>query len=128
MLLALFAAAVPRRAIESSGATACNGQQHFDMLPADPPAATFDEAVSRRANEIGNFENGPVHLLVLQQQLVEIGHGNLAVTHTYTSNERQPLIRSAHAKRSPQGGYVQTECDSRSESQFPRITGTGPQT
>jgi hypothetical protein len=93
---------------ESSGATACNGQQHFDMLPADPPAATFDEAVSRRADEIGNFENGPVHLLVLQQQLVEMGHGSLAVTHTYTSNERQPLIRSAHAKRSPPGGYVQT--------------------
>jgi len=50
---------------ESSGATACNGQQHFDMLPADPPAATFEEALSRSADEIGNFENGPVHLLVL---------------------------------------------------------------
>ncbi len=108
---------------ERGGATACNGQQHFDMLPADPPAATFDEAVSRSADEIGNFENGPVHLLVLQQQLVEMGHGNLAVTHTYTSNERQPLIRSAHAKRSPPGGYVQTvfsECGPpRSQMKFP---------
>ena len=67
-----------------SGVTACNGQQHIDMLPADPPAATFDEAVSCSADEIGNFENGPVHLLVLEQQLVEMGHGNLAVTNTYT--------------------------------------------
>jgi hypothetical protein len=93
---------------ESSGATACNGQQHFDMLPADPPAASLDEAVSRSADKIGNFEDGPVHLLVLQQQLVEMAHGNLAVTHTYTSNKTQPLIRSAHAKRPPPGGYVQT--------------------
>ncbi|HXH66264.1 MAG TPA: hypothetical protein VNI81_03630 [Candidatus Limnocylindrales bacterium] len=88
---------------ESSGATARDGQQHFDMLPADPPVTTFDEAISRSADEIGNFENGPVHLLVLQPQLVVMGHGNLAVTHTYTSNKRQPLIRSAHAKRSPHG-------------------------
>jgi hypothetical protein len=77
------------------------------MLPADPPVAAFDEAVSCSADEIGNFENGPVHLLVLELQLVEMGHRNLAVTHTYTSNKRQPLIRSAHAKRSPPGGYVQ---------------------
>jgi hypothetical protein len=50
----------------------------------------------------------PVHLLVLQHQLAEMGHGNLPVTHTYTSNERQPPLRSAHAKRSPPGGYVLT--------------------
>ena len=48
------------------GATPRNGPQHFDMLPADPPPASFDEAVSRSADEIGNFENWPVHLLVLQ--------------------------------------------------------------
>ena len=33
---------------------------HFDMLPADPSAASFDEAVSGSADEIGNFEDGPV--------------------------------------------------------------------
>jgi hypothetical protein len=56
---------------------------------------------------IGNFEHGPVHLLVLQHQHAEKGHGNLPVTHTYTSNERRP-IRSVHAKRSPPDGCVQT--------------------
>jgi hypothetical protein len=36
---------------ESSGATACNGQQHFDVLPADPQAATLSllELLSRDA-------------------------------------------------------------------------------
>ena len=72
---------------ESGGATPRNGPQHFDMLPADPPSASIDEDVSRSADEIGNFEDGPIHLLVLQYQLVELGHGNLPVTHTYTSNE-----------------------------------------
>ena len=93
---------------ESGGATPRNGPQHFDMLPADPPSASFDEDVSRSADEIGNFEDGPIHLLVLQYQLVEMGHGNLPVTHTYTSDEGHPMLRSAHAKRSPPGGYVQT--------------------
>jgi hypothetical protein len=93
---------------QRGGAAARNGPQHFDMLPADPPAASLDEAVSRSTDEIGNFECGPVHLLVLQHQPAEMGHGNLPVTHTYTSNERQPMFRSANAKRSPPGGYVQT--------------------
>jgi hypothetical protein len=91
---------------ESGGATPRNGPQHFDMLPADPPSASIDEDVSRSADEIGNFEDGPIHLLVLQYQLVEMGHGNLPVTYTYTSNEGHPMLRSAHAKRSPPGGYV----------------------
>jgi hypothetical protein len=93
---------------ECGGATPRNGQQHFDMLPADPLTASFDEAITGSADEIGNFEDWPVHLLFLQHQLAEMGHGNLPVTHTYTSNERQPPLRSAHAKRSPPGGYVQT--------------------
>jgi hypothetical protein len=93
---------------ESGGATPRHGQQHFDMLAADPPAASFEQAVSRCADEIGDFEGWPVHLLVQQHQLAEMGHGNLPVTHTYTSNERQPPLRSAHAKGSPPGGYVQS--------------------
>jgi hypothetical protein len=93
---------------QRGGAAPRNGPQHFDMLPADPPAASLDEAVSRSTDEIGNFECGPVHLLVLQHQPAEMGHGNLPVTHTYTSNERQPMFRSANAKRSPPGGYVLT--------------------
>src|ERR1700745_992679 len=88
---------------ECSSATPHYGQEHFDMLPADPPAASFEEAVSRSADQIGNFKDGPVHLLVLQHQLAERGHGSLPVTHTYISNERQPPLRSAHAKRPPPG-------------------------
>jgi hypothetical protein len=80
------------------------------MLPADPLAASFDEGVSCYADKISNFENWPIHLLVLRHQLAEMGHGTLPVTHTYTSNERQPLLRSTHAKRSTQSGFVQTRC------------------
>jgi hypothetical protein len=82
---------------ESGGATPRNGQQHFDMLPADPLAASFDEGVSCCADEIGNFENWPIHLLVLQHQLAEMGHGNLPVTHTYISTAAQSLLRLSHA-------------------------------
>jgi hypothetical protein len=106
---------------ESSGTTACNGQQHFDMLPADPPAATFDEAVSRSADRIGNFENRPVHLLVLEPPTCGDGSlGSRRDPHLYL---KQPLILSACAKRSPPGGYVQTglwepRCDSLRQPTF----------
>jgi hypothetical protein len=46
------------------GATARNGQQHFDMLPADPLAISFDEGNSRAADEIGHLEGRPAHLLL----------------------------------------------------------------
>ena len=39
--------------------------QHFDMLPGDPLTASFDECVSRSANQIGHLEEWPVHLHVL---------------------------------------------------------------
>jgi hypothetical protein len=82
------------------GATPRNGPQHFDMLPADPPAASLDEAVSRSTDEIGNFQYGPVHLLALQHQLVEMGHGNLPATHTYTSNQgNQCSVRPTRSVR-----------------------------
>jgi hypothetical protein len=82
---------------ECGGATPRNGQQHFDMLPADPLTASFNKGLSRSTDEIGNFEDWPVHLLVLQHQPAEMGHGNLAVTHTYISTERQLLLRAPHA-------------------------------
>ena len=94
--------------VEYGGATPRNGQQHFDVLPAAPLTTSFDEGIPTSADEIGNFADWPVHLLVLQHQLAEMGHGNLPVTHTYISNEGQPPLRSAHAKRLPPGGYVQT--------------------
>ncbi len=48
---------------ECGGATPPNGQQHFDMLPADPLAVSFDEGSSRGADEIGHLEGRPAHLL-----------------------------------------------------------------
>ena len=38
---------------ECGGTTARNGQQHFDVLPADPLAISFDKGGSRRADQIG---------------------------------------------------------------------------
>jgi hypothetical protein len=37
---------------ERRGTTPRNGQQHFDMLPADPLAISFDECSSRAADKI----------------------------------------------------------------------------
>src|SRR5208282_5396789 len=59
---------------ERGGATPRNGQQHFDMLPANPLTASFNKGLSRSTDEIGNFEDWPVHLLVLQHQPAEMGH------------------------------------------------------
>jgi hypothetical protein len=49
---------------ECSGATPCNGQQHFYVLPADPLATSLDEGSSRGADEIGHLQGWPVHLFV----------------------------------------------------------------
>jgi hypothetical protein len=49
---------------ECGGATPRDGQQHFDMLPADPLAVSFEEGSSRSADEIGHLEGRPVHLLL----------------------------------------------------------------
>jgi hypothetical protein len=51
---------------ENGGTTLRNGQEHFDMLPADPLAASFDEGSSRAADEIGHLERWPTHLLFLR--------------------------------------------------------------
>ena len=50
---------------ERGGAAPRNGQQHFDMLPANPLTASFDECASRGADDSGHLEEWPVHLLVL---------------------------------------------------------------
>jgi hypothetical protein len=47
------------------GTTPRNGQEHFDVLPGDPLTASFDECVSRSADQIGHLEEWPVHLVVL---------------------------------------------------------------
>ena len=53
-------------AAECGGATAHNGPQHFDMLPAEPLAISFDEGSSRAADEIGHLEGRPAHLFLLR--------------------------------------------------------------
>jgi hypothetical protein len=47
---------------ECGGTTPRNGQQDFEMLPADPLAISFDECSSRAADEIGHLERRPTHL------------------------------------------------------------------
>src|SRR6266850_2587138 len=53
-------------AAECGGATERNGQQHFDMLPAEPLAISFDEGSSCAADEIGHLEGRPAHLFLLR--------------------------------------------------------------
>src|ERR1700730_8349773 len=47
---------------ECGGTTPRNGQQHFDMLPADPLAIAFDESSSLSSDEIGHLKGRPTHL------------------------------------------------------------------
>src|ERR1700676_2597840 len=59
------ASALIEMSAERGGATPRNRQEHFDVLPADPLTASFDECVSRSADQIGDLEGWPVHLLIL---------------------------------------------------------------
>ena len=60
------AGALIEMAAEGGGTTPRNGQQHFEMLPAEPLAASFDECVSRSADQIGHLQRWPAHLFVLR--------------------------------------------------------------
>ena len=51
---------------QGGGATARDSSQHGKVLPADPPAAAFDEGAPRGANQIGHLKWRPVHLRVLR--------------------------------------------------------------
>ncbi len=48
-----------------------NGQQHFDVLPTEPVAISFDESISRGADQIGHLQRWPDHLLVLRRRAFE---------------------------------------------------------
>src|SRR2546422_9556980 len=50
---------------ECGGATPPNGQQHFDVLPGDPPAILFDKSSSCAADEIGHLKGRPSPLTLL---------------------------------------------------------------
>ena len=60
------AGALIEMAAQCGGATPRNGQQHFDVLPAEPVAISFDESSSCAADEIGHLEGRPAHLLLLR--------------------------------------------------------------
>jgi hypothetical protein len=69
---------------QGGGATARDGPQHFQVLPGDPPAASFDECASRGANQIGHLEWRLVHLfallyLVFQLERVQRTRGSVEV-------------------------------------------------
>jgi len=49
-------------AAECGGATARNGQQDFDMRPADPLAVAPEESNSRGADQVGQLQERPTHL------------------------------------------------------------------
>ena len=70
---------------ECGGTTTRNGQQYFDMPPADPLAVSLDEGSSSCADEIGN----------LQQRRGHWGTSSPIVTHTYIKTAWQSLLLSS---------------------------------
>src|SRR5882724_3898393 len=60
------AGALVEMTAECGGAAPRNGQQHFDVLPAEPLAISFDESSSRGADEISHLKGRPAHLLLLR--------------------------------------------------------------
>ena len=70
---------------ECGGTTPLNGQQHFDVLPTEPVAISFDEGISRGADQIGHLEWWPGHLLFLrrtafERQRIQRTRGRMQVT------------------------------------------------
>jgi hypothetical protein len=63
--------ALVEMAAECGGTTSPNGQQHFDVLPPEPVAISFEECISRGADQIGHLEGWPGHLLFLRRRAFE---------------------------------------------------------
>src|SRR5271155_5058982 len=63
--------ALVEMAAECGGTTSPNGQQHFDVLPTEPMAISFDEGISRGADQIGHLEWWPGHLIFLRRRAFE---------------------------------------------------------
>jgi hypothetical protein len=49
---------------EYGGTTPRNGPQHLDMPPTKPVAVSFDEQLSRGADDIGHLQRRPAHLFL----------------------------------------------------------------
>src|SRR6202795_2481900 len=56
---------------ECGGTTPANGQQHFAVLPTEPVAISFEEGISRGADQIGHLEWWPDHLLFRRRRAFE---------------------------------------------------------
>ncbi len=69
---------------QCGGTTPHNGPQHFDVLPVEPVAISFDECVARGADEIGHLQGRPAHLIVplfvFQLQRVQRTGGGVQMT------------------------------------------------
>jgi hypothetical protein len=65
------ASALIEMAAECGGTTPPNGQQHFAVLPTEPVAISFEEDISRGADQIGHLEWWPGHLLLLRRMALE---------------------------------------------------------
>src|SRR5579863_6238357 len=50
-------------AAQRCGAAACNGLEHFDVLPVQPRAVLFDEPIALRSDNISHLEGWPIQLL-----------------------------------------------------------------
>jgi len=55
---------------ESSSTTPRNGSQHFEVLPREPVAISFDE-LSCSADDIGHLQRRPTHLLLVGWLVVQ---------------------------------------------------------
>ena len=70
---------------QCGGTTAANGPQHFEVLATEPVAISFDEGISRGADQIGHLEWWPGHLLFLrrtdfERQRIQRTRGRMQVT------------------------------------------------
>src|ERR1700687_2392635 len=66
------ASALIEMSAKRGGATPRNGQEHFDVLPGDPLTASFDECVSRSADQIGHLQRRPAPLFVPRWPVFEL--------------------------------------------------------
>src|SRR6202795_5362248 len=65
------AGALVEMTAECGGTTPANGQQYFDVLPTEPVAISFDEGISRGADQIGPLQWWPGHLVLLARRTFE---------------------------------------------------------
>ncbi len=56
------------------GTTPRNGPQYFHVLPTEPVAVSFDEVVSRGADDIGHLQRWPAHLVLVGWLVVQCEH------------------------------------------------------